>query len=174
MKKIILINGSGGCGKSTFIKLCNFLNDEVIELSTVDYVKEVATYLGWDGSKTEENRAFLHDLKMVLEKWNDSPNLNTIKTIMKDKDHLIFFVNVREIESIKKLKSHTFNDSKTYTLLIKNSNVLEITSNEADANVNNFEYDYVIDNSGTVGELLDKAKIFLNSIEEKGLNEKNY
>ena len=61
--RIVIINGSGGCGKSTFIKLCRDICDQlkgktVIELSTVDYVKEVAQYCGWDGSKTELKRAF--------------------------------------------------------------------------------------------------------------------
>ena len=42
--RIVIINGFGGSGKSTFVILCREICDElkaktVIELSTVDYVK---------------------------------------------------------------------------------------------------------------------------------------
>lgn len=45
IRKIVVINGSGGCGKSTFIRSCidyglkSGKNIIVMELSTVDYVK---------------------------------------------------------------------------------------------------------------------------------------
>lgn len=81
MKTIVLINGSGGCGKSTFIKFCAMLNDKVVELSTVDYVKEVATTLGWNGSKTEVDRNFLHNLKKALEEWKDIPNIKVVNAV---------------------------------------------------------------------------------------------
>lgn len=169
MKTIVLINGSGGCGKSTFIKFCAMLNDKVVELSTVDYVKKVATTLGWDGSKTEKNRKFLHELKMILEEWNDSPNIKVVNAIAKDLEHEIFFINVREKNSIEKLIEiieSQFN-YRIHTLLITNLNIPVIQSNKADANVKEYAaYDYVIDNSGTLGQLLDKAGDFLRKIEQ--------
>lgn len=166
MKTVVLINGSGGCGKSTFIKFCAMLNDKVVELSTIDYVKEIATKLGWDGSKTEESRRFLHNLKKALEEWKDIPNIKVVNAVEEDFEHKIFFINVREVENIKKL-NNVFDfppNSKVYTLLVKNSNVKEIKSNGADANVNNYKYDYIIDNSGTLGQLLDKANDFIKEV----------
>lgn len=166
MKKIILINGSGGCGKSTFIKFCKVFSEQVIELSTVDYVKEVAKNLGWDGIKTEKSRKFLHNLKITLEEWDDSPNVTVMQAIEKDTGHCIFFVNVREIEGIRRLYKifKQMEDTKCYTVLVKNPNVMQITSNEADANVDRYKYDYVIENDGTLGNLLDKAGAFLDEI----------
>ena len=35
----------------------------VSELSTVDFVKEVARICGWKGKKDKKDREFLHDLK---------------------------------------------------------------------------------------------------------------
>lgn len=55
-------------------------------------------------------------------------------------------------------------DTKCYTVLVKNPNVMQITSNEADANVDHYKYDYVIENDGTLGNLLDKAGAFLDEI----------
>ena len=60
MIKFVIINGLGGCGKSTFIKLCkDYCEDpdtygiswKVEELSTVDFVKEVARLCGWKDTK---------------------------------------------------------------------------------------------------------------------------
>ena len=42
MPKVIVINGMGGSGKSTFVSLCHKIDPTVIETSTVDFVKEIA------------------------------------------------------------------------------------------------------------------------------------
>lgn len=81
MNIIVIINGLGGSGKSTFCSQskASFINKVKspslsYELSTVDFVKEVAAFCGWRGEKEPKDRAFLHDLKMALEEWNDIPN----------------------------------------------------------------------------------------------------
>lgn len=68
MPKVIVINGMGGVGKSTFISLCHEIDPRVIETSTVDFVKEIALQAGWDGVKDEDGRRFLSDLKTL---WKD-------------------------------------------------------------------------------------------------------
>lgn len=162
MKHIIIINGSGGCGKSTFISCCkevvkekevfcySSLPCEVIELSSVDFVKEVATYCGWNGRKEEKDRAFLYDMKTALTKWNDVPNKKVIEAIdaIDDKNiNWIIFVNIREIDAIESFITICKERNLSYqTLLIENHNKPIITSNEADANVKNFKYDNIIFN----------------------------
>ena len=42
-------------------------------ISTVDFVKEVAKFCGWNGQKTPKDRKFLSDLKNILTQWNDIP-----------------------------------------------------------------------------------------------------
>lgn len=177
--RIIIINGSGGCGKSTFIKQCinianQYKSKTVIELSTVDYVKEVAQYCGWDGSKTEKDRAFLHDLKEALAKWNNSPNqtvFNQINSIMrvqrfaKNSDWL-FFVNIREPKAIDEFieQNKDATGLPISTLLIVNSNVPVIRSNEADRDVEQHKYDYVVSNSSDIETLKLWAEYYLDKV----------
>lgn len=74
MPKVIVINGMGGVGKSTFVSLCHEIDPMVIETSTVDFVKEIALQAGWDGIKDEAGRRFLSDLKDAMERYKDIPN----------------------------------------------------------------------------------------------------
>ena len=48
------------------------------------------------------------------------------------------------------------------TILITNKNVPNITSNDADAGVFNYKYDYYIENNGTLDDLKDTALSFIN------------
>ena len=67
MKQVLIINGSGGVGKDTFV---NFLNKykKVIHRSIAYPAKEIAKQIGWDGSsKTEKDRKFLSDIKSCIE-----------------------------------------------------------------------------------------------------------
>ena len=95
MVRFVIINGLGGCGKSTFIQLCEEYCDNpnnlkafnwmVTELSTVDFVKEIARNCGWDGKKEKKDREFLHDLKVAMEKWDNIPN----KKVLEDAENFI-------------------------------------------------------------------------------------
>ena len=64
MKEIIIINGSGGVGKDTFIAMCDKYT-YTKNYSSVDEIKCVARQLGWNGGKTEKDRKFLSDLKLL-------------------------------------------------------------------------------------------------------------
>jgi len=72
----------------------------------------------------------------------------------------MMFIHIREIGEIEKIK----NIIKAKTLLIKNPKVKLILSNESDANVNNYNYDYVLLNNGTLEDLQKKAKEFVEKI----------
>ena len=52
MRKIIIINGGAGVGKDTFVRLCQNIDPTIQNLSSVDYIREVAHELGWSGEKT--------------------------------------------------------------------------------------------------------------------------
>ena len=49
-KLIVVINGRGGVGKDT---LCSFVSDNynVMNISSIDPIKEIAKTIGWDGKK---------------------------------------------------------------------------------------------------------------------------
>ena len=175
MVKVVVVNGRPGVGKSEFERLCkeqcNLFNRVVgfsngrrlwIDItSTVDFVKEVATMCGWDGTKTLENRKFLSDLKDLLTNWDDVP-FKTIehraKTLPSNTDW-IMFVDCREPAEIQKMKEQL----NATTLLIRRESVEDNeTSNHADANVFNYEYDLTIYNNSDIIDLEKKAKDFIN------------
>lgn len=70
------------------------------------------------------------------------------------------FIHIREIAEIEKIK----NIINAKTLLVKNPKVKLILSNESDANVNNYSYDYVLLNNGTLEDLQRKAKEFVEKL----------
>lgn len=73
MKEIVVINGSGGVGKDTFVQFCGEYAP-IMNISSVDKVKEAAKVLaGWNGEKDEKSRKFLSDLKELGIEYNDAP-----------------------------------------------------------------------------------------------------
>ena len=168
--QIIIINGSGGCGKGTFIEKCKECAGtklKVKELSSIDWVKVVARFCGWnDKQKTEKDRLFLFELKQALEKYDNSPNLTVltaIKKLMEEDQNCLIFVNIREsynIDNFKELCKTTLG-IECKTMLVINNNKPIIESNPADRDINNYNYDFYIYNNGTFEDLKDEADKFL-------------
>lgn len=170
--RIIVINGMPQAGKDEFVKMCQKHCYWCFNISTVDFVKEVAATCGWDGTKTPNNRKFLSDLKDLLTQWNDVPykkierEIQLIEARMKshdfdpDKDGIIF-IHCREPQEIHRFVTKM----GAGTLLIRRP---EIESNEqsnhADAQVFDYPYDCVIRNDGTLQELEGKAYLFLTKM----------
>lgn len=166
-KQIIIINGSGGVGKDTFIHFCNEICN-VTNISSVDMIKEAALVLGWDYSKTEKGRKFLSDLKLLSTEYNDLPYRYISKNISKFKEDnwsSVMFIHIREPEEIDRIKK----EFDCLTLLIQNVNKSQIVSNMADANVNNYTYDYVISNDSDLDTLRNKAVKFIMNIIDRSL-----
>jgi hypothetical protein len=162
-KRIIIINGSGGVGKDTFVEFCRpFAN--ITNISSVDKIKEAAAILGWDQGKTERCRKFLSDLKILSTEFNDFPYdyvANRIAEFKKDNSSHTMFIHVREPQDIQRIKD----DFGCVTLLVRNVNKGVITTNMADANVENYDYDFVVDNDGDLDDLKAKAIEFINSVD---------
>ena len=161
VKKIIIINGTGGSGKDTFVTFCGEYV-KVLNVSTVDKVKEAAKILvGWNGEKDEKSRKLLVDLKRLSIEYNDAPTkyVNSMAEKFKDSDDDIMFIHIREKEEIEKAKKLL----NAKTLLITNPRVQLITSNDSDAKVNEYDYDYYISNDGTLDDLKQKAKDFIEN-----------
>lgn len=164
-KQVFIINGSGGCGKDTFVQ---FVANEISKLSnnklivgnysSVDKVKEIARIIGWTEGKTEKDRKFLSDLKLLCAKYNDMPfkcmtnRYNTFKI----NNEIILFLHIREPEEIER----AVKAFKAKTILIKRPDVAHITTNMADKNVFNYQYNYTINNDGNLGKFKNMAKLF--------------
>ena len=176
--KIVIINGKGGCGKDTFVAMCkDILGAEFVRnISTVDFVKEVAEVCGWDGTKTPRNRKFLSDLKDLLTEWNDVPLRKvaeeveayaTYLTINQQWNTGLVFIHCREPKEIDKLVREF--DGDVATLLIRRTAAESVEQiNHADNEVLNYSYDYTIYNDSTLSWLRNEARIFLT--EHLGFN----
>lgn len=157
-KHIFITNGTGGCGKDTFAE---FLLDHTygVKCSSIDKVKQIARECGWIGGKTERDRKFLSDLKLLTTAYSDLA-FRDLKRIVEwfhsNEYDEVLIIDIREPEEIERAKV-AFGAK---TILIKNDRVAPITSNMADANVNNYNYDYVIENNGTLEELKETVKAF--------------
>lgn len=161
-KKIIIINGTGGAGKDTFVSFCSEI-EKVLNISTVDKVKEAAAILvGWNGEKDEVSRKLLVDLKQLSIAYNDAPTkyICSMAEKFKGSEDNLMFIHIREAEEIEKAKKLL--DAKT--LLITNPRVQLITSNDSDGKVNEYKYDYYIENDGTLEDLKEKAKNFVEGL----------
>ena len=169
--KIVVVNGFPGCGKTTFENICQeILGPYCQSRSTVDKIKELAIAGGWDGDKTPRARKFLSDLKDLFTEFNDMP-VNDIKLHAQrfefelsqygvGDQRAVFFVDSREPAELSRFR-HEMN--AIIILVRRDMEPLEI-SNHADADVEHFGYDYVIDNNGTIDDLREKAVEFLNLI----------
>lgn len=173
MIEIIIINGTGGVGKDTFVELCKeyalklpyMVN--IYNYSTITPIKQIAYGIGWTGTKTEKDRKFLSDLKDLLTQYNDYP-YQCIKDIILDiKEHKtktdsIVFIHCREPNEIQRF----VNDFNAKSLLIRRSQI-KPANNHADMEVENFNYDYIINNDDSIKELKNKAASFINNILKK-------
>ncbi len=159
-KKIIVINGTGGSGKDSFVELTSKYA-KIYNFSSVDKVKEIARMIGWHGEKDDKSRKFLSDLKKITTEYNDL-SYESIKDAInyfEKSDFEIMFIHIREPNEIARVVS-AFGAK---TLLIKRQNYSLITSNYSDANVENYSYDYVIENT-TLEELDHQACDFINEL----------
>ena len=170
--KVVIINGIGGSGKDTFVELCQKHCHWCLNVSTVDFVKDVANFCGWDGNKNAKNRKFLSDLKDLLTEWDDVPFTKVCKKIslfeseMKmydfdpNKDGIVF-IHCREPKEISRFAL----ELDAFSLLIRRPAVENNEqSNHADAEVFEYPYDFVIHNEGTLEELEERAVRFLESL----------
>lgn len=170
MCEIFIVNGAPCAGKTTFE---NYVGEFIgknncLIISTIDPIKVIAADLGWDGSKTPENRKFLSDLKDMLTAWKDTSFKTVIElvdTFLKSaKKESVVFIDCREPKEIERLKQYY----NCKTLLVRREGREEEISNHADAEVENYNYDIVIENNGTKADLIDLvANFILNNVYKK-------
>lgn len=165
-KYIIVINGAGGVGKDTIVEMVSKYRT-VSNIDSVAIVKKVAKELGWNGEKDEASRLFLSELKKLADRHFDHSNrylVNQIKTFMAS-DQEVAFVHIREPLLIEKFNlSCAIMGLNPINMLVTNSNVEKVTSNDSDKNVSCYEYDIYLSNDGTLEELEDKVKDFVETL----------
>lgn len=171
--RVVIINGAAGSGKDQFVQFCKELLDTkadvypcCLNVSTVDYVKEIAGYCGWRGEKDPASRKFLSDLKKAMTEWRDLPvidikgQLNRFSQICKwsGVEDAVAFVHCREPEEIARLVK----ELNATTLLVRRESAESVQQiNDSDNNVLNYDYDYIVQNEGTLEDLKKSAQVFL-------------
>ena len=174
MKKLIILNGTGGAGKDTFYKyiseyLFQRYNQTSIHYSYVEFTREMLKEYGIDPSeKTAKYRQLLATINHALTEYRNIPLRDCCSLI----DDMLFkgidddpyeyvnpneinciFLDVREpsvIDSFKKLYPNTT------TILVDNGRINNSTNE--DKNVKNYLYDYVIFNVTSIDELKLKSE----------------
>ena len=184
MIKVVVVNGRQESGKSTFEKKCAELvsasstfwfdstekrETRVDVISTIDCVKYIARECGWDGIKTPRSRKFLSDLKDLLIEWNDLPYQSVLNQInylswAGSNSDWVLFVDCREPTEIQKLKERL---NATTVLVRRLGDETSETSNHADANVFDYEYDYTVKNYGDLSDLVVECVAFLDYMKER-------
>lgn len=168
-KKVYILNGVGTSGKGEFVSCLNKCVP-TYGYSIVDLPKEAAKILGWDGGKSEKDRKFLSDIMDLATKYNDSPFRDVLSVVSDFKNNFIedeiLVIDMRDPKDIARAVE-TFGAK---TILIRNPRAEKIESNHADANVENYEYDYIIENDGTLYQLDNVAKMFACDVVMEELN----
>ena len=83
-----------------------------------------------------------------------------VTEFLNDDTYEIMLIDIREPDEIDKAK----NAFGAKTILIENNNIEQITSNMADANVFNYEYDYIIKNNGSLEDFKKETFNFARKI----------
>lgn len=165
MKKIFVQNSVGGSGKDTWASLLNKYIP-TLKYSIVDLPKEAAKVLGWDGGKTEKDRRFLSDIMDLSTDYNDAPFkdvLSLVTDFKNNKDYVEYEVLIIDMRDPKDI-ARAVETFGAETILIRNPNVEKIESNHADRDVENYEYNYIIENNGTLEQLEKVAEYFVREI----------
>lgn len=162
-RRILIINGRPRSGKDTFYEILSSMRP-ALKTSSVTKIKEIARICGWDGkSKTEKDRKFLSDLKFLLTEYNDLPYRDLVETIrlFQHAPYKYLLIDIREQADIERFQM----EFGAYSVLIHNDRVPMVTTNAADANVENIVYDYTVENNGTLHEFRKNIEKFLKEIE---------
>lgn len=164
---IILVSGKAGSGKDTFYELASEMID-AHRLAYADGVKDVARFMGWDGIKDDNGRSLL--ITIGESARNYIGELVWINKVI-DKINLIFGYNENatiiitdcrhpnEITKIRELYPST-----SVRMTGRASDLGENASNISETDLDDFEFDFYIDNSGTKEELKTKVRGVLDAI----------
>lgn len=173
--KLILISGKARSGKDTFAK---FLDKEltlkgykVCKLGYGDYIRYyIKKYFGWDGDDDTKPRDLMNYIGTDIIRKQIDKNFH-VNRIMQDIKVLSFFFDVAIISDVREpieieVPKSTLDDCISVKIVRNNfDNNLSLEQRKAytETALDSFnDYDYVIENDGTIEELENKASDFIN------------
>lgn len=161
--KILIMNGAAESGKGTVVKnLYEFFAFDIMEYSSIDYVKKVAKeQFEWDGEKDTKGRNLLSTIKQTMIAYNDLP-LRKISTVIREANIYgrdILVVDIREPDEIEKLVNYCKDRNvMCHTCRVHNSKAESKVKKSdlsftGDRLYGRYDYDINIHNNGTKDEL---------------------
>lgn len=179
--KVIIINGAPQAGKDTFIQLasdyCN-MNEiaNVLNISSVDPIKDVLRSFGWDGEKTEDTRDIMARIKQLWISAQNGPTMFLMNNIIQyhiahtGEDNIIF-CHVREPEEIKKLVDiisgmNVIGIDIMTMFVVRNNNTYDHSKCDSDDVdiISQYPYDKTVYNNGDLASYDELICMFINSL----------
>jgi hypothetical protein len=177
--KVIIINGVQGSGKDTFVKLaqsyCN-MNEmaNVLNLSSVDPIKDLLDAFGWDGDKTDDVRNIIAGIKKIWIGAQNGPTMFMMNNILEwhkqghGEDNIVF-CHVREPEEIDKLEC-AISGMESMGIEVMTMLIIRGDSSISERNADNFEiisqypYDRIIYNDADLASLDEQVCKFIEEL----------
>lgn len=170
MTTVFIINGKPRSGKDTFIR---FMQDALRErgiatgsFSSIDPVRKALKYLKIDVSaKTEADRLLLSVIGDAVETHSQYRTAACVEAVRKfafaNRDEGVFFLHIREPKNIEKVITALRKDGHGVTRIEVISKQSITAFNPSDMGTDDMEYDYRVDNGGSLGMLYDEVILTL-------------
>lgn len=183
--KVVIINGIPQSGKDTFVKFVKDYCDEneyanVLNLSSVDPIKDALMGFGWDGvTKSDHIRDVISNIKKIWISSQNGPTMFMMNNILSFHlqhigDDNIVFCHIREPEEINKLvniiNGMDVVGIDVLTVLIDRGNYITSDNNKDVRYSDNpdviayYPYDMKIRNSSDLSNYNDKACNFVDDL----------
>lgn len=162
MSKIVVLNGNPGAGKNTFADMCGDFS-YTDHISYVDLTRSILDTVRISyHNKTKADRQLIEAVNDALEKHSDIPFKDICRYTenFSKKFEGILFVDIRKPENIKRF-CEKFPEAVT---VFVDDGKPESDVTVSDSTVKGMTYDYVIMNKGTMSELKEAARSFVNKI----------
>lgn len=163
-KKIFILNGVHSSGKDTFVEYLKECGVKTFHYSYVSFTKAMLAYWLPDiGTKTIKMRKLLCDVNKALEEYDDIPFkdcLEIAEWFMDDEVCSCLVIDCREPAKIERLKQALGAE----TIFIKSDKTVTANNTADIAVLESYEYNYVIDNTGTLDDLESNTKIFVDEV----------
>jgi glycosyltransferase involved in cell wall biosynthesis len=168
-----MLHGKSRNGKDTFFELLKKVRTFIIRLSFADALKESYSNLfrvkltDLYNENKEKHRLSLIKFAECCREIEDTVWVQSVFNKLKIYDETNFavitdFRNKNEYEIIKKF----FNNEKRKVITIKINND-RVKGASSDFYLEDFNFDYVIDNNGTLEEYEEKVKELISKLESK-------
>lgn len=169
-KKMFILNGVHSTGKDTFVKYINEFGVDAVHYSYVDFTRSMLDNAGIDiNNKTNEMRKLLCDVNNSLEEYDDIPFKDCCEVAFDfmadfiEGDWLI--IDCREPTKIERMKQKFIEEDYYVKTVFIKSNKPIFADNVADKAVaEEFEYDYIIDNTATLNDFSNNIKTFIKEV----------